>query len=282
MATDGRAAAEIAREVAGLTGRIEEPLAGGGVNQVSRVGATVRRPAGPWTPTVHRLLEHVAAAGFGGAPRAHGFDPEGREILDFVPGEVAHYPAPDHTWSEATLRRIGVMLRDYHDATEGFASDGPWYLPPREPAEVICHGDVAPYNTVFRDGLPVAFIDFDTAHPGPRLWDVAYAAYRFVPLSTGGDVGEQARRLRIFCDAYGLAAADRPGLPLMVRERLHALVALMHARASAGEAAFARHLADGHHTLYLADAEHVVRHAAVLVEALSAGCPERFGDDVSA
>ncbi|WP_431893392.1 phosphotransferase enzyme family protein [Nonomuraea sp. bgisy101] len=261
--------------------RIEEPLAGGGVNQVSRVGPTVRRPVGPWTPTVHRLLEHVAAAGFGGAPRPHGFDAQGREILDFVPGEVAHHPEPDHAWSEATLRRVGVMLREYHDATEGFGSQGPWYLPPREPAEVICHGDVAPYNTVFRNGLPVAFIDFDTAHPGPRLSDVAYAAYRFVPLSADGDLGEQSRRLRIFCDAYGLAAADRPGLPLMVRERLHALVDLMRAKASAGEAAFARHLADGHHTLYLADAEHVARHADALVHALPAGCPERLGDDVS-
>jgi len=51
--------------------------------------------------------------------------------------------------------------------------------PSHVPAEVICHGDVAPYNCVFRDGRPVAFIDFDTAHPGVRIWDLAYAAYRF-------------------------------------------------------------------------------------------------------
>ncbi|MFE3447840.1 phosphotransferase enzyme family protein [Nonomuraea sp. NPDC059194] len=268
--------------MAELTGWIEEPLVGGGVNQVSRVGATVRRPVGRWTPTVHRLLAHVAAAGFGGAPRAHGIDAEGREILDFIPGEVAHHPVPGHVWREATLRRVGVMLREYHDASEGFGSDGPWCLPPREPAEVICHGDVAPYNTVFREGLPVAFIDFDTAHPGPRLWDVAYAAYRFVPLSAGGDVAGQGRRLRILCDAYGVASARRPALPVMVRERLHALVDHMRARASAGDAAFAGHLADGHDTLYLTDADHVARHAASLVEALSAGRPEGLGDDVPA
>ncbi|WP_229698997.1 hypothetical protein [Wenjunlia tyrosinilytica] len=30
---------------------------------------------------------------------------------------------------------------------------------------MICHGDAATYNTVFREQLPVAFIDFDTATP---------------------------------------------------------------------------------------------------------------------
>ncbi|MEU4326024.1 phosphotransferase enzyme family protein [Nonomuraea dietziae] len=265
--TDGDAV-----EIADLTGWIERPLHGGGVNQVVRAGATVRRPAGPWTPAVHRLLAHVAAAGFRGAPRAHGLDAEGREVLDFVQGEVAHYPLPDHAWSDATLREVGRLLRAYHDATAGCPAEGPWYLPAREPAEVICHGDVAPYNTVFRDGLPVAFIDFDTAHPGPRLSDVAYAAYRFVPLSALGNgeavltVAEQARRLRLFCDAYGLPPAERAALPAMVRERLHALVDLMRTQAAAGNAAFAQHLSEGHHTLYLTDATHVTTHAASLVQ----------------
>ncbi|MDD6792702.1 MAG: phosphotransferase, partial [Thermobifida fusca] len=84
--------------------------------------------------------------------------------------------------------RGGWLLRRYHDATVGFVPprDAVWQLPERAPREVICHGDVAPYNTVFRTGLPVAFIDFDAAHPGPRLWDLALAAYRFVPLSAPG------------------------------------------------------------------------------------------------
>ncbi|WP_290866248.1 phosphotransferase [Hamadaea sp.] len=60
-----------------------------------------------------------------------------------------------------------------------------------EPAEVVCHSDAAPYNTVFRSGHPVALIDFDTAHPGPRVWDVAYAVYRFVPL--GGPANHDRR-----------------------------------------------------------------------------------------
>jgi Ser/Thr protein kinase RdoA (MazF antagonist) len=182
-------------------------------------------------------------------------------------------------WRDTALRGLATLLRGYHDATVGCPSAGgaTWYFPAREPAEVICHGDVAPYNCVFRDGLPVAFIDFDTAHPAPRLWDVAYAAYRFVPLTCaagGGDVdgngeevlpvAEQARRLRLLCDAYGLPASDRRALPEAVVERLHALVEFMRERAAEGSAAFAGHLADGHQELYLRDARHVAAHADLL------------------
>ncbi len=247
----------------------EELLAGGGVNQVTRLGDTVRRPVGPWTPTVHRLLDHLAAGGFTGAPRAHGLTEDGRrEILDFVPGEVGHYPLPPYARTDDALRAVAVLLRGLHDASADFPRrpDDVWYLPPREPAEVICHGDAATYNCVFRDGVPVAFIDFDTAHPGPRVWDVAYTAYRFVPLhAPGSDEGtlpppEQGRRFRLLADAYGLTPDERDALVRTVSDRLHALVRMMTERAAAGDAAFARHLADGHHRRYLADAAYALAH----------------------
>ena len=41
----------------------EEVLPGGNMAAVARVGATVRRTAGPWTPQVHRLLAHLRARG---------------------------------------------------------------------------------------------------------------------------------------------------------------------------------------------------------------------------
>ncbi|MFI6179537.1 phosphotransferase enzyme family protein [Nonomuraea sp. NPDC051191] len=259
-----------------MSERDEELLTGGGVNLVVRVGATVRRPTGPWTPAVHALLGHLAARGFRGAPAGHGIDAQGREVVDFVPGEVPNDPLPGYVRSDAALGAVARLLRGYHDATEDFPLDGAatWYFPPREPAEVICHGDVAPYNCVFRDGRPVALIDFDTAHPGPRLWDVAYAAYRFVPLGDprhegAGPVAEQARRLRLFADAYGLAEGDRPTLPAVAAERLDHLVRHMRERAAAGDRAFAAHLARGDDVLYGVDREHVLRHRALFAEALT-------------
>ncbi|WP_432934183.1 phosphotransferase enzyme family protein [Microbispora sp. CA-135349] len=255
----------------------EEELTGGGVNRVVRVGGTVRRPARRWTPVVHALLGHLAAVGFGGAPRAHGCDGEGREVLDFVPGEVPDYPLPSYVTADEALVAVGTLLRDYHDATVGFApaEDAGWYFPARAPAEVVCHGDVAPYNCVFREGRPVAFIDFDTAHPGPRVWDVAYAAYRFVPMHDPGRDGsapgveEQARRLRVFADAYGLVAEDREVLVETARARLEHLVAHMRAEAAAGHEAFAAHVAEGHDLLYFTDSAHMARHEGLFLEALS-------------
>src|SRR5439155_20784790 len=58
---------------------------------------------------------------------------------------------------------------------------------------------------------PVALIDWEFAAPGTRLWDLAYACWWFVPLhrpeccrALGWREVDQPRRLRLFCDAYGL------------------------------------------------------------------------------
>jgi len=90
--------------------------------------------------------------------------------------------------------------------------------PGKQPQEVICHVDFAPYNHVFRERRWVGAIDYDLCYPGPRAWDLAYTAYRYVPLSphtadavADGEAGdrsrfthaEQRRRLALFCEAYG-------------------------------------------------------------------------------
>lgn len=242
-----------------------EEILHGGMNTVVRSGNTVRRPTGAWTPAVHALLGHVTASGFTGVPRVYGVDGDGREILEFIPGEVAHYPVPGYARTDAVLRGAAELLRSYHDATADFAppADAVWRLPAREPAEVICHGDPATYNCVFREGIPVAFIDVDTAHPGPRIWDAAYSAYRFVPLHAPGadegwiPVGEQVRRLRLFAAAYGFADGECAALAATAAERVEWSAAFMHERAAAGETAFAGHIAAGHHLRYRADAAHI-------------------------
>lgn len=47
----------------------------------SRASVTVRREAGPWTPTIHAYLRHLRASGFTAAPEVLGLDERGREIL---------------------------------------------------------------------------------------------------------------------------------------------------------------------------------------------------------
>jgi hypothetical protein len=158
---------------------------------------------------VHDLLRHVRAHGAGWAP-----EPRGRDRVAFVEGEVPAYPMPGWVWEGRVLVAAARLLRALHDATEGFARAGRvWRSPAREPDEVICHNDFAPYNLVFRGGLPVAAIDFDHASPGPRAWDLAYLAYRLVPLAAPGnpdlpDVGDREGRLARLCDAYGGPSPD--------------------------------------------------------------------------
>ena len=70
--------------------------------------------------------------------------------------------------------------------------------------EVICHNDLSPCNFVFRAGIPVAMIDFDTAAPGTRRMDVGYAAWGWLDLGNADiAAAEQRRRLRLFVTAYG-------------------------------------------------------------------------------
>lgn len=233
----------------------------GGLQQVVKIGSTVRRQTGPWTPLVHDLLRQVRDRGFTGAPRPLGLDDQGREILTFLPGVVGAYPMTPGARSEQALVSAARLLRQYHDATSGFAERHPkgWQLPSREPVEVVCHGDFGPHNCVLDGSRVVGVIDFDTAHPGPRLWDVAYAVYRFAPLAPDGKLAEQARRARLFCDSYGLGA-ERAHLVPAVENRLDALVDLIRTRAAAGHPAFGRHLANGHVELYLRDREYVAAH----------------------
>jgi len=182
-----------------------------------RVGQTVRRPTGPWTPAVHSLLRHLERAGYQGAPRALGFDEKGREILSYIPGEAASGDTvPSYVWTQQTLISVAQMLRHYHEAAASFTppASAEWQIVDIGPKEfeVICHNDLAPWNTIFRDGSPVAFIDWDLASPGLRVWDAAFVLWHFVPmygdekcsrLGCATTLDERARRARSFCDASG-------------------------------------------------------------------------------
>ena len=230
-----------------------------------RSGETVRRAPGPWTPTIQRLLRHLHAQGVRTTPRPLGTDEQGRDVTEYVPGEVPTYPMPSWVFSDEVLAESVALLRSVHDASVSFdRAESVWRLEPREPAEVVCHNDAAPYNMVFRDRRLVALIDWDTAAPGPRSWDLAYLAYRLVPLGpAAADSGpvpdrERRRRLELLCRAYGdIGPADLLGT---VVERLTELARFTRARAD-GDAELLRHV-----DLYLRDADWVVERAPGLVD----------------
>jgi len=65
----------------------EEMLNGGNINQVVKVGGTVRRNAKP-NPYVYDLLKHLEVQGFAHSPRYLGQDDQGREVLTYLEGDV--------------------------------------------------------------------------------------------------------------------------------------------------------------------------------------------------
>jgi len=210
----------------------EEVLVGGGSTAVARRGEAVYRTAGPWTPTVHRLLDHLHTRGVTFLPHPLGCDDQGREVLTHLPGTVPTYPLPAHVWAPAVLATAGRQLAEVHAATRSFLSgdleEAPagatggelvWQSPVREPVEVVCLNDVAPHNMVFdAEGGLTGWIDVDTAAPGPRVWDLAHLAYRLVPLTGATDSGagipqllRYRRRLSALCLVPGLRHGWRRG-----------------------------------------------------------------------
>jgi len=227
----------------------------GGLNEVVRRGDRLYRPARPWSQSVMRLLEHIRQAGFDGAPEPFGLD-SGCEVLGWIEGTVEDANGSDI--DSGSLRAAARLLRRYHDATVGFDPAGLiWQFAAEQPVEVVLHGDAAPYNCVFRGGRPAAWIDFDTARPGPRLHDVAYSAYRFCLIREplGALTAQDARRVLEFANAYGLSSEEQRRLPEVMVERLRWLTALIRERAAAGDPAFTAHLTDGHAELYAGHAD---------------------------
>jgi hypothetical protein len=243
-------------------------LTGGNMTPVVRVGDTVRRGTGPWTPTIHALLRHVRAAGFTAVPEPLGIDERGREIISLLPGVAATYPLPAFAWSEETLAAVARTLRAYHDATTGFAlPDAVWQWPAHGPAEVICHNDFGPYNLMFVETELTGVIDLDLASPGPRVWDLGYAAYRFVPLTDPANpdaphpgVAEQARRLARLCDDYGDPRIGPRAVLDAATAHLRELVDFIVTAAAAGDPAQQIVLERGDTVLYERDVAYLERH----------------------
>lgn len=219
----------------------DEPLRGGNTTPVVRVGDTVRRPVGPWTPAVHDLLRHLTAAGFAGSPRVLGIDESGREILEFVPGEVgtlspaepltAWFRTPEACWA------IGRWIKEFQAAQAGFVADSakPWRRArgaSLRPGQVIVHHDVSPYNAVRRPDGSLVVLDWDFARPGDPIEDLAWAAWRWTPLMAGhrwhaeygiadGDVQRhQQRNLASLLEGYGPSPQQRRMFADVVLEQM--------------------------------------------------------------
>ena len=196
------------------------PLSGGRITPgVVRIEDTVRRPRRGNAVLVRALLDRLEELGLELAPSYRGIDEQGREIFSYLDGDVPD--ELDASFSDPTLVAAARLIRRFHDATAG--------SPLADACEVVCHGDLSPCNAVFRAGLPVALIDFDNAAPGTRLDDLGYALFLWLNIGTDGpEPSEQARRIRIFCEAYRVPAG--PGIVAAIRSAVAANIERLEER----------------------------------------------------
>ncbi len=194
-------------------------------------------------------------------------------MLTFVPGAVVW---PDHFAlldPVHRLARVARLIRDFHDAVQGFVppADACWRVfIPADGADIIAHHDLAPWNLVVNGDQEWVFIDWDGAGPGTRLWDVAYALHGFVPLSAHPtwQRDDAAMRLRIFADAYGLDEAQRQCLAPLLSQRTRAMHDFLRQQAIDGVQPWARLWHEGHGDAWRSDAEYIEQYEQLWFGAL--------------
>jgi len=240
------------------------------------VRASGRRGVGPWPAGVHALLAHLSEAGFDALPEVEVLDASGREVVQYVDGRSAGDPSagpwPPWVWADDTLGQVARLLRRYHQVVAGFRPADPlaWRCVDASvgPGELVCHNDVSPCSVAWRDGRVVALADWDLAVPAPPEWDLAHAAWQFVPLhhpALASRLGysptpetrcaARARRLRTLADEYGLVR--REGFLDLVRGRIEVALATTSERAATGGAGDAGEGADPAGAAHSADSGHV-------------------------
>lgn len=230
----------------------EEVLHGGVANAgaVVRSGAFVLRPSNEHSASILAFLSRLGSAGFDGAPTPVGVDPDSRERLRFIPGEVAIPPFPEWAQSDDALASVAALIQRLHDASEEIdTSDLRWSTEMADPAggPVICHNDVCLENVVFQEGRAVALLDFDFAAPGRRTHDVAAFARMCVPVDDdvssaklGWQSSDRPARLRLVCDAYGLDAEGRAEVLRSLSASIERGGEFVRRRAEAGEPGFVK------------------------------------------
>ncbi|WP_426502450.1 phosphotransferase [Dactylosporangium sp. McL0621] len=227
----------------------EEALPGGNTTGAVLIDGTIRKPAAPWTATVHALLRHLERAGFDAAPRALGLDDQGREMLTYLPGETLGGRVPRPAWAsaDAMLTQVGQWLRRVHDLTAGFTppDDEHWFIGgAMAPGLVVGHQDAAPHNAVVDGDRLVGFCDWDIAGPSTREFDLAFSALTWIPLASphdrtplsDDDRRERSRRLHLLLDAYGYDG-DRGVFATVVPQRARRQAGVIRRMADAGDPA---------------------------------------------
>jgi thiamine kinase-like enzyme len=245
----------------------KEELIGGRIGKIHKIEETVVRPSNLWTKDIHRFLNFLHEEGADFVPKPYGFNEKNEEILSFMPGDVFNYPLPEMFLRDSMVVSAAQLLLKFHNYSEEYVSrltnNEQWMLPAAYPIEVMCHGDFAPYNVTIVNNEAVGIIDFDTLHPGPKMWDIVYAVYRWIPFKnpnspdSHGNLKEQIRKTKLFMDTYGVNSKSKNSFVSVLIKRLESLTDFMRYEANNGNKDVQLNIEEGHLQLYLNDIKYL-------------------------
>ena len=230
----------------------EELLAGGIANagKVTRVGGDVLRPANPNSESLHTFLRSLRTAGFAGASEPVAIEPDGRERLRFIEGDVPLPPYPSWAQTDDALASIARLMRRFHEASAAFraGADATWSR--RWATRAVGRSSATTTSasrTSCSEGVAVGLLDFDFAAPGRAVYDLAQMARMCVPVDDdlsasrlGWLSADRPARLRLAADAYGLDVAARRELFEIVSDSIARGGEFVRRRVEAGDPGFVR------------------------------------------
>ena len=174
-------------------------LTGGRVTSiVTKKGKYVYRPCCKNSPFVHSVLIWIEKRNPVIAPHFIGIADDGREITSFLEGN-----SPNDLGDRPVLQLIeaGKLISNLHKILSDF--------PGCKNSQTVCHNDLSPCNFMFKNDIPYAVFDWDTAAIGDPMDELAYAVWMWCDIGNREQSKDLARRkVESIMEGYGINNYD--------------------------------------------------------------------------
>lgn len=148
-----------------------------------------------------------------------------------LPGFAVPADGPDHARCDLDLWRRIAAQRLEPDPLCDFAARWLDTSAPAADRTALCHGDAGPDNFVFEGTRVTALLDWEFAHLGDPLDDLAWVAVRAHLVGGFGDLGEGFRAWRECCgQRFEIARIDYYRALVLLRMTFACRIALAQAR----------------------------------------------------
>lgn len=224
-----------------LMGQPIQPESGSGT---TRIGGTIRRRTGPWTPAVHAGLQHLQNFGLDATPAVLGFDQLNREKLSYLPGRLV---AAGQMLNEVQLAEVASWTLRLHEALRGFSHNGPFRGETPEGATMFGHNYLDQRNLCFAGNRLVGVVGWDFLGPSTAPLELAWLVWSTAPLGGVTKPDIAARRVCIVAQTYDI---DPFAILDAVQPRVELFVESLQTAAAAGDQG-------AHVTLVSPDFQHI-------------------------